>query len=126
VAAALAHQSLAVALGLGAFGASAGRTHTYAVTVTIKVEDRAAHKVGGRIISDAPSTFCTESSVRVRRVARGRDPVIGLVFKPANAEWHIKLPRHRGDRIYAEISRYHLPQRPVVCLGDRSRTITAP
>jgi hypothetical protein len=114
------------ALGLAAFPASAGQTHTYAVTVTIKVEDRATHKVGGKILSDAPSTFCTESSVRVRKVAPGKDPAIGLVFKPPNAEWHIKLPRHRGEKIYAEVSTYHLPQRPVICLGDRSGTIRAP
>jgi hypothetical protein len=120
---------LAVA-SIASFGlvqaATAGQTHTYSVTLTIKVENRAQHKIGGRIISDAPSTFCSESSVRIRRVKRGRDPVIGLVFKPSNEEWHIKLPRHKGERAYAEVSTYHLPQRPVRCLGDRSRTITLP
>ncbi len=117
--------SLLAALVVAA-AASAGDTHTYSVTVTIKV-DRAAHKLSGEVSSPAPSEFCSSSAVRVRRVMRGKDPVVGRVEPNELSEWHMKSRKAlRGARVYAETLPYHLPSRPVVCLGARSRTVTAP
>jgi hypothetical protein len=105
--------------------ASAETTHTYPVTLTISV-DRAAHKISGTIVTDAPSEFCEISTVRVRRVMPGHDKVVAGI-PPYGGEWRMKSPAAlRGERIYAEVLTYHLPSRPVVCLGARSRTVTAP
>jgi hypothetical protein len=100
-------------------------THTYPVTLTIAV-DRSAHKIGGTIETEAPSEFCEISTVRVRRVMAGHDKVVAGI-PPYAGEWRMKSPPAlRGERIYAEVLSYHLPSRPVVCLGARSRTVTAP
>ena len=100
-------------------------THTYPVSLTISV-DRAAHKIGGTIVTDAPSEFCEISTIRVRRVMSGKDKVVAGIT-PYAGEWRMKSPPAlRGERIYAEVLSYHLPSRPVVCLGARSRTVTAP
>jgi hypothetical protein len=105
--------------------ASGETTHTYVVTLTISV-DRAAAKISGTILSDAPSEFCDSSTVRIRRAMPGRDKVVARIF-PTYSEWRLKSsPALRGKRIYAEVLSYHLPERPVVCLGARSRTVTAP
>jgi hypothetical protein len=104
---------------------SAEETHVYSVSLTITV-DRAAHKLGGSIVTDAPSEFCESSTVRVRRVEPGKDGIAGRVF-PAAGEWHFRSPKAlRGKRVYAEVLPYHLPSRPVECLGARSRAVTAP
>jgi hypothetical protein len=100
-------------------------THTYAVTLTISV-DRAAHKIDGTVASDAPGQFCELSTVRLRKVTPGKDKVVARLT-PYGNEWHMKSPTAlRGERVYAEVSAYHLPSRPVECLGARSRTVTAP
>ena len=105
--------------------ASGETTHTYPVALTIGV-DRVAHKISGTIVTEAPSEFCEISTIRVRRAMPGHDDVVaGLT--PYGGEWRMKSPPAlRGERIYAEVSTYHLPSRPVVCLGARSRTVTAP
>jgi hypothetical protein len=105
--------------------ASGETTHTYPVTLTISV-DRAAHKIDGAIASEAPGQFCELSTVRIRKVMPGKDKVVARLTPYAN-EWHMKSPPAlRGERIYAEVLTYHLPSRPVECLGARSRTVTAP
>jgi hypothetical protein len=105
--------------------ASGETTHTYPVALTISV-DRAAHRISGTIVTDAPSEFCDISTVRIRREMPGHDRVVaGLA--PYAAEWRMKSPPAlRGERVYAEVLTYHLPSRPVICLGARSRTVTAP
>jgi hypothetical protein len=113
------------ALALAAPIASGETTHTYAVTLTISV-DRAAGKIGGTIVTDAPSEFCESSAVRVRKAMPGRDKVVARIT-PYGGEWRMKSPPAlRGARVYAEVLAYHLPQRPVECLAARSRTVTAP
>lgn len=105
--------------------ASSETTHTYAVTLTIAV-DRAAHKIDGTVGSEAPGQFCELSTVRIRKVMPGKDKVVARLAPYAN-EWHMRSPAAlRGERVYAEVSPYHLPSRPVECLGARSRTVTAP
>jgi hypothetical protein len=105
--------------------ASGETTHTYAVTLTIAV-DRTAHKISGTVTSDAPAEFCEQSTVRVRKVMPGHDDVVAYLSPYAN-EWGMRSrPKLRGERVYAEVSSYHLPSRPVECLGARSRTVTAP
>jgi len=105
--------------------ASGETTHTYAVTLTIAV-DRDAGKISGTVLTDAPSEFCDSSTVRVREAMPGHDRVVARLF-PEAAEWRMKSPPAlRGARVYAEVLAYHLPQRPVECLGARSRTVTAP
>jgi hypothetical protein len=105
--------------------ASAETTHTYPVTLTISV-DRAAHKLNGTIVTDAPSEFCDSSTVRVVQAMPGKDKVLARV-RPVYGEWHLKsFPALKGKRVYAEALAYHLPQRPVECLAARSRTVTAP
>lgn len=100
-------------------------THTYAVTLTISV-DRAAHKIDGTVASEAPGQFCELSTVRIRKVMPGKDKVVARLT-PYGNEWHMRSPvALRGERVYAEVSPYHLPSRPVECLGARSRTVTAP
>jgi hypothetical protein len=100
-------------------------THTYAVTLTIAV-DRGAHKISGTIASEAPAEFCEQSTVRIRKATPGHDDVVARLF-PNLGEWRMKSPPAlRGERVYAEVSTYHLPSRPVECLGARSRAVTAP
>ena len=116
--------SIAMILAI-ALPASAETTHTYAVTLTISV-DRATHKIGGAIVTDAPSEFCDSSTVRVLQATPGKDKVVARVF-PEYGEWGLKsFPALKGKRVYAEVLAYHLPQRPVECLGARSRAVTAP
>jgi hypothetical protein len=116
--------ALAAALG-GAGAVSAETTHTYAVTLTIAV-DRDAGQLSGTILTDAPSEFCDSSTVRIRESTPGHDRVVARLF-PQAGEWRMKSPPAlRGARVYAEVLAYHLPQRPVECLGARSRTVTAP
>jgi hypothetical protein len=104
---------------------SGENTHIYPVTLTIAV-DRAADKISGTVVSDAPSEFCTSSTVRIRQAMRGRDEVVARI-SPIYDEWRMKSPPTlRGERVYAEVLRYHLPSRPVECLGARSRSVTAP
>lgn len=105
--------------------ASGEATHVYAVTLTITV-DRAGGKINGTVASDAPGLFCELSTIRVRRVEPGHDKVVARIA-PYGNEWHMKsFPALSGKRVYAEVSTYHLPSRPVECLGARSRTVTAP
>jgi hypothetical protein len=105
--------------------AAAETTHVYAVTLTISV-DRAAGKINGTVASDAPGQFCELSTIRVRKAMPGHDKVVARIA-PYGNEWHMKSPPAlSGERVYAEVSAYHLPSRPVECLGARSRTVTAP
>jgi hypothetical protein len=100
-------------------------THTYPVSLTISV-DRSGHLINGTIITDAPSEFCESSSIRIVRPMPGKDEVVKTVT-PYAGEFHASSPRRiRNKRVYAEVLRYHLPSRPVVCLGARSRTVIAP
>lgn len=120
------------ALVLACFGASAAAPaaladviHTYPVTLTIAV-DRAADRIAGTVTSDAPGEFCEQSTVRVRKVMPGRDDVVAFLTPYAN-KWGMRSrPALKGERVYAEVSSYHLPSRPVECLAARSRTVTAP
>jgi hypothetical protein len=122
---------MAMAIGLIAallIASAAGgeTTHTYPVTVTIRAE-RAAHRLSGEVSSPAPSEFCTTSAVRVMRVARGKDTLVGRLEPNALSEWHMKSRKAlRGARVYAETLPYHLPSRPVVCERGRSRAVRAP
>jgi hypothetical protein len=60
------------------------------------------------------------------RPVPGRDKKVATV-EPYAGEWHMKSPPNlRGTRVYAQVLEYHLPSRPVVCLGARSRSVTAP
>ena len=105
--------------------ASGEVTHTYPVTLTISV-DRVAHKINGTVTSEAPGEFCETSTIRIRKSVPGHDKVVARLTPYAN-EWHMKSPSAlRGQRVYAEVSAYHLPSRPVECFGARSRTVTAP
>ncbi|MGV1049704.1 MAG: hypothetical protein ACOYD4_14405 [Solirubrobacterales bacterium] len=105
--------------------ASSETTHVYPVSLTIAV-DRAAGKISGTIVTEAPSEFCDSSSVRVRIAMPGHDKVVARIF-PYGGEWHMKSPPAlQGKRVYAEVLAYHLPARPVECLGARSRAVTAP
>ena len=117
---------VACVLALAAVPAASGDViHTYAVTLTISV-DRNADRLSGTISSDAPSEFCDSSTVRIRRAMPGKDRVVARVF-PTYGEWRLRsFPAIRGKRVYAEVLTYDLPQRPVMCLGARSRTVTAP
>jgi hypothetical protein len=100
-------------------------THTFAVSLTISA-DRAARELKGEVVTDAPSEFCDSSTLRILRQAPGNDEVVAR-GRPYIGKWHLKSPvRIRGDRVYAEVLKYHLPSRPVICLGARSRTVTAP
>jgi len=106
--------------------ASGETTHTYPVSLTIAV-DRAAKKIEGTVSSEAPAQFCEMSTVRVRRAMPGRDKVVARIFPNDLSAWRMKSPPAlRGKRVYAEVLPYHLPERPVICLGTRSRTVTAP
>jgi hypothetical protein len=105
--------------------ASGETTHTYPVALTISV-DRPGHLINGTIVTDAPSEFCESSSIRIVRPMPGKDEVVKTVT-PYAGLFHASSPKRiRGKRVYAEVLSYHLPSRPVVCLGARSRTVTAP
>ena len=105
--------------------AAAETTHVYEVSLTITV-DRAAAKIDGTIVTEAPSEFCESSTVRILVVEPGKDRVAGRIF-PYGGEFHMKsTPNLRGKRVYAEVLPYHLPSRPVECLGARSRAVTMP
>jgi hypothetical protein len=104
---------------------SGSGTHTFSVSLTISV-DRPARELKGEVITDAPSEFCDSSTLRILRQQPGKDELVARV-RPYIGKWHLKSPqRARGDRVYVEVLEYHLPSRPVVCLGARSRTVTAP
>jgi hypothetical protein len=122
----MAAASISVCLLLAAASVAEGEvTHTYSVSLTIAV-DRDAGTLSGAIVTDAPSEFCDSSTVRIREVTAGHDRVVARVF-PEAGEWHMRsTPRLSGVRVYAEVLAYHLPQRPVECLGARSRAVTAP
>ncbi len=103
---------------------ASAKTHVYSVEVTIKV-DRAAHRIGGTVESDAPGQFCELSKVRVRQVTPGKDRVAAFLT-PYAGLWGMPVRQKlRGERVYAEVSAYHLPSRPVRCLAARSRTVVA-
>jgi len=105
--------------------ATAATTHVYPVSLTISV-DRAAGKINGTIVTDAPSEFCDSSSVRLRIAMPGHDTVAARLSH-YGAEWQMKSgPFLSGKRVYAEVLAYHLPARPVECLGARTRAVTAP
>jgi hypothetical protein len=119
---AFALSALATAAAVPAVPAAG--THVYSVNLTISV-DPAAHRIEGMVSSDAPSEFCELSTVRVRRSMPGKDKVVARL-RPGAGKWGMRVrPPLRGKRVYAEILRYHLPSRPVECLGTRSRTVTA-
>lgn len=106
--------------------ALAETTHVYPVTLTISV-DRPAHQIDVSVSSDAPAQFCEMSMIRIRRAMPGKDKTVARAFPNDFGEWHMKSPPAlSGERVYAEVSGYHLPSRPVECLAARSRTVTAP
>lgn len=113
---------------LGVSGwAPAATNHTYPVTVTIKVLDRAKHQIGGQVQSDAPAYFCSQANVQVHRVEPGRDPTIAVVSTAYSyPDWRVKLPRQQGERVYGKVVKYNLPSRPITCLAARSRAIRVP
>jgi hypothetical protein len=118
--------TLVLPLFVCAASAEGETTHTFSVTVTISV-DRAARQLSGRVESDAPSEFCDGATVRVMRSLPGKDKPAARISPNDFSEWHLKsFPALAGKRVYAEVLQYHLPSRPVVCLGARSRTVTAP
>ena len=71
--------------------------------------------------------FCESSSIRIVLPVPGKDEVIKAVT-PDAGEFHASSPKRiRNKRVYAEVlSNITWPSRPVVCLGARSRTVTAP
>jgi hypothetical protein len=106
--------------------ASSGKTHIYKVQLSIYV-DRSEHKIKGQVSSEGPSFFCEESAVRLMKVEPGQDRKVAT-YKPIflGKFGFRSTPRLRGSQVYVEVLKYHLPQRPVVCLAARSRTVTAP
>jgi hypothetical protein len=127
VAAGIAAALIAFQAPIGPLAATASSetTHIYPVSLTIAV-DRAAGKINGTIVTDAPSEFCDSSTVRVRIAMAGHDTVVARIF-PYGGEWHMKSGPHlSGQRVYAEVLAYHLPARPVECLGARTRAVRAP
>ena len=110
--------------------ASGRRTHTYQVVLSIAV-DRSAHEISGTVTTEpqAPSHFCEQATVRLMRQAPGGDQVVAHIRPNVFFESKWKFKSHsslRGARVYAEVSAYHLPDRPIECLAARSRTVTAP
>ena len=105
--------------------ATAETNHVYEVSLTITV-DRAAAKIDGTIVTDAPSEFCESSTIRILSPAPGKDKLVARLT-PYGGEFHMKsTPNLRGKRVYAEVLAYHLPSRPVECLAARSRAVTMP
>src|SRR5262249_6393730 len=118
---------LAVALlAIAAPAVSGQTTHVYKVQLSIYV-DRAEHKIKGQVKSDGPSFFCEESSVRLMKEEPGKDRKVAT-YRPVflGKSGFRSPPRLRGSRVYVEVLKSPLPQRPVVCLAARSRTVTAP
>lgn len=120
-----------VALATVLAPAAGGRkTHTYQVVLSIAV-DRSAHEITGTVTSEpqAPSHFCEQATVRLMRQAPGQDDLVARIRPHVFFESKWKFdpsPSLRGARVYAEVSAYHLPDRPIECLAGRSRTVTAP
>ena len=107
-------------------GAPATTTHTYPVTISIKV-NKPEKKIEGDVDSPAPSEFCDSSGVRIMHPQRGKDQLVAKVNTFGAGQWSFRIkPKRSGQRLYAQTLKYHLPSRPVVCLGARSRTVTAP
>ncbi len=105
---------------------SAGKTHVYPVKLTISVE-RSAHKIKGTVSSEAPAQFCEESMIRLMKVEPGKDKKVNSVFPGMFGQWGMTISsRLSGSKVYAEVLRYHLPQRPVICEGAKSPIVTAP
>ena len=105
--------------------ATGEETHVYPVSLTIAV-DRAERTISGTVVTEAPSEFCDSSAIRIRVVTPGNDKVAARVT-PYGAEWHLKSPPSlHGKRVYAEVLPYHLPSRPVECLGARTKAVSAP
>jgi hypothetical protein len=123
--------SLAAALATVLAPAASGRrTHTYQVVLSITV-DRSAHEITGTVTTEpqAPSHFCEQATVRLMRQAPGQNEVVAHIRPNVFFESKWKFKSHsslRGARVYAEVSAYHLPDRPIECLAARSRTVTAP
>jgi hypothetical protein len=123
--------ALAAAFAMVLAPAANGRkTHTYQPVLSIAV-DRSTHEISGTITSEpqAPSHFCEAATVRLMRQVPGQDEAVAHirphVFFESN--WKFKSPGSlRGARVYAEVSAYHLRDRPIECLAGRSRTVTAP
>jgi hypothetical protein len=64
--------------------------------------------------------------VRLLKVEPGKDKKVNFV-KPVYGTWGMRTTaKLSGSRVYAEVSKYHLPDRPVICLGAKSRIVTAP
>lgn len=113
---------LAAVLATGAWAAS---THFFKVRLSIKANET-SRSIGGEVLSKAPSEFCNESKLRIRQVLPGKNQVVAKV-KPVRGIWHFDVPHKlSGKRLYAEVSGYHLPSRPVVCRAARSHVVTAP
>jgi hypothetical protein len=119
-----------LALSLPTATATARRTHTYKVLISITA-DRSTHTISGRVTTEppAPSFFCEQAPVRILEATPGKDKVLART-RPKLAqmtEWTYQVPPNlRGARLYAETSAYHLPGRPIECEAARSREVTAP
>jgi len=101
-------------------------THVYPVQLTISV-DRSEQKIKGTVSSEAPSEFCEESAVRLMKVEPGKDRKVSSVRPGSFGKWGITVSsKLSGSKVYAAVLKYHLPQRPVICLAARSRSVTAP
>jgi hypothetical protein len=123
--------ALAAALTMVLAPAAGGqKTHTYQPILSIAV-DRSAHEISGTITSEpqAPSHFCEAATVRLMRQAPGQDEVVAHIRPNVffESKWKFNSPPSLRDaRVYAEVSAYHLRDRPIECLAGRSRTVTAP
>jgi hypothetical protein len=118
--------ALTVVLAIIVPAVSSGKTHIYPVQLKIEA-DRSEHKIKGEVSSEAPASFCEESAVRLMEVEPGKDRKVAS-YKPffLGRFGFRSTPKLRGSQVYVEVLRYHLPQRPVICLAARSRTVTAP
>src|SRR5262249_54219444 len=118
--------AIAVLLAVMLPAASAGKTHIYKVQISISV-DRSENKIKGEVSSEAPSAFCEESTVRLLEVGPGKDKKVATSRPVYFGKFGFRItPRLRGSKVYAEVLRYHLPQRPVICVAARSRALTVP
>ncbi|HEY1354845.1 MAG TPA: hypothetical protein VGF09_00880 [Solirubrobacterales bacterium] len=105
---------------------AAGKTHVYAVQLSIYV-DRSEGKIKGEVSSEAPSFFCEESAVRLMKEEPGKDRKVATYRPTFLGRFGFRsTPKLRGSKVYVEVLKYHLPQRPVICLAARSRAVTAP
>jgi hypothetical protein len=118
-----------VAVAVSAFAApavSGETTHFYPVQLTISVE-RSASKIKGTVSSEAPSQFCEESMIRLMKVEPGKDKKVNSVWPGTFGQWGMRTTsRLSGSKVYAEVLKYHLPQRPVICEAAKSKVVTAP